>query len=450
MTARARVRRDRLEGDIEAALDPGNFVGDRACFSFVSDLEVVEEEVAKLVETDPVRAAALYEAFLAGCYEKADELDDSSGSFGTFVGGLFCGWTRARQAADKSREETAGRLLGWMADDPYGFCFGLERDLAAVLDRAGLAALVKQVRERFDAHGWRGEEASRRGEDYARHRWAEVLRALHLAQKDVGAYLALAEETALTAQDCHAVANMLLARRKPEEALSWAERGIKIQATAPRDSLAGHDLADLRRRLLRRLGRGQEALESAWAEYHEHPSVYSYRNLMKFVTKPDRAAWHEKAIEAAAGTDLYSLIGLLLETKEIERLAELVARSADDALEQVSHYMLEPAARKLEKTDVAAVARLWRAMGMRIVKAGKSKYYEAALRNFERAKRCYVKAGLEADWAAVVSQVRADHHRKYGFMPGFEQLVNGSGPGQEPPFLERAKARWIARPSPST
>lgn len=66
---------------------------------------------------------------------------------------------------------------------------------------------------------------------------------------------------------------MLLARRKPEEALSWAERGIEIQATAPRDSLAGHDLADLRRQLLRRLGRGQEALESAWAEYHEHPSV---------------------------------------------------------------------------------------------------------------------------------------------------------------------------------
>lgn len=443
------MRRDRLEGDIEVAFDPGNFVGDRDCFSFVSDLEVVEEEVAKLVETDPGRAAALYEAFLAGCYEKADELDDSSGSFGMFVGGLFCGWTRARQAAGASPEETAGCLLGWMADDPYGFCFGLESDLAAVLDGAGLAALVKQVRERFDAHGSRGEEASRRGEDYARRRWAELLRALHFAQKDVGAYVALAEETALSAQDCHAVATMFRARRKPEEALRWVERGIEIQATAPRDSLAGRDLADLRRELLRRLGRGQDALESAWAEYHEHPSVNSYRNLMKFVTKPERAAWHEKAIEAATGTDLYYLIGLLLETKEIERLAELVARSDDDALEQVSHYVLEPAARKLEKTEVAVAARLWRAMGTRIVKAGKSKYYEAALRNFERAKRCYVKAGLEADWAAAVSQVRAEHHRKYGFMPGFEQLVKGSGPGQEPPFLERAKARWIARPSPS-
>jgi hypothetical protein len=447
VTTRARVRRDRLESEIEAALDPGQFVGDRACFSLVSDLEQVEEEVAKLVETEPARAATLYEAFLAGCYLKADELDDSSGGFGTFVGDLFCGWTKARQAAGASPGETASRLLGWMDDDPYGFCFGLENDLAAALDRAGLAALVKQVRDRFDAPGSQGGESSARGADYDRRHWAAVLRALHIAQKDVDAYVTLAEETGLTAQDCHAVATMLVARRKWDEALEWVERGIEIQTAASPGSLAGHDLADLRRGLLRRLGREHEALESAWADYRQHPSAYSYRDLMKFVPKPDRPAWHEKAIEAAAATDLYSLIGLLLETNEIERLGKLVRRTSDRALEQVSHYVLEPAAGKLERTDAAAAARLWRAMGMRIVAAGKSKYYAAALVNFARAKRCYGKAGLDGDWEQVVSQVRAEHHRKYGFMPGFERVVSGPGPSQDPPFLERAKARWIARPS---
>jgi hypothetical protein len=34
------------------------------------------------------RAVTLYELFLAGCYEKAEELDDSSGGFGMFVEGL--------------------------------------------------------------------------------------------------------------------------------------------------------------------------------------------------------------------------------------------------------------------------------------------------------------------------------------------------------------------------
>jgi hypothetical protein len=39
------------------------------------------------------------------------------------------------------------------------------------------------------------------------------------------------------------------------------------------------------------------------------------------VPKPERALWQEKAIEAAQGADLRAGIELLLETKELERLA---------------------------------------------------------------------------------------------------------------------------------
>lgn len=446
MTARASRRRDRLEQEIETALDPGRFISDRGSYSFVADLELVDAELVALVGSEPARAVALYEAFLAGCHEKAEELDDSSGSFGTFVGELFCGWVKARQAAGASPDDTATRLLGWIEEDPYGFCFGLEKDLAAVLDKAGLAALLQQVRARFDAAASREAEDSPRP-DHERRRWASVLRALHLQQKDVGAYVALAEQTGLTAKDCHAIATMFAARRKREEALEWVGRGIEIEATSSRGSVASHDLADLRRGLLRKLGREQEALDSAWADYRKHPNAYSYRDLMKFVPLADRDAWHERAIEQALGADLYSSIGLLLETKEFDRLAEVVTRSSDEQLEQVSHYVLEPAATKLEKVDLGAAARLWRAMGARIVGAGKSKYYQAAIRNFERAKRCYAKAGREPEWEHVVSAVRAIHHRKPGFMPGFERVVNGTGPEREPPFLERAKARWIVPPS---
>lgn len=175
--------------------------------------------------SEPARAVALYEAFLAGCYEKAEELDDSSGSFGTFVGELFCGWVKARQAAGASPEDTATRSLGWIEEDPYGFCFGLEKDLAGVLDKTGLAALVQQV------------------------------------------------------------------------------RAARASTTKPR-----------------------------------------------------------------SGTS-------------------------------------------------------------------------------SGAKHCYAKAGREPEWEQVVSEVRAIHHHKHGFVAGFERIANGVGPDQEPPFLEWAKARWIGPPS---
>jgi uncharacterized Zn finger protein len=147
-------------------------------------------------------------------------------------------------------------------------------------------------------------------------------------------------------------------------------------------------------------------------------------------------------MEAIKGRDLHSVIELLLETKETDRLADRVRRSHDDILERLSHYVAEPAAKKLEKLYSDLGARLWRAQGMRIIDAKKSKYYEAALSNFECAMRCYDRAGLTVEWEKTVNEVRTRHHRKTGFMPGFERLLAGSGPSDEPSFLERAKTRW--------
>jgi hypothetical protein len=82
---------------------------------------------------------------------------------------------------------------------------------------------------------------------------------------------------------------------------------------------------------------------------------------------------------------------------------------------------------------------------MRIVDRAKSKYYDAALSNFERARRCYERAGLAAEWAETVRHMRATHHRKTGFMSGFEALAVGPGRAGQPSFLDRAKKRWGVR-----
>jgi hypothetical protein len=127
-----------------------------------------------------------------------------------------------------------------------------------------------------------------------------------------------------------------------------------------------------------KLGRGHEAIEAAWAEYRKYPSTHPYGDLMKFVPRAQRAQWHEKAMEATADADLHSLFELLLATKETDRLADLVRQTDDVELEDLSHYTTEPVAKKFEKSHPDLAARLWRAQGMRIISAGKSKYYTAA------------------------------------------------------------------------
>jgi len=113
------------------------------------------------------------------------------------------------------------------------------------------------------------------------------LRVIYQHQGDVKAYLDFAQGTGLTAEDCLVLAEMLMAQDKPE---------------------AAYGLARLKREILMKLGRGREALDGAWANYREHPSKFSYDELMKYVPEAERAVWHAKALEAATEGDLHSVI----------------------------------------------------------------------------------------------------------------------------------------------
>ena len=441
-------RRDAMDSIIESALQPGRFIGRNEGSSFVSNLRHIESEIAKVVRTDPARGVALYETFIAGCTLKAEEIDDSDGELGAFAGGLYCGWIRARQTAGVDRGETARLLLAWMDHDDYGFCNDLERLAARVLDKAGLEAFEREVRARFDGECTalsQRKRPSEPGSDYARDRWGEMLKAIYSEQRNIKKYLALAARTGLTQADCEAVATMFQAKRKLNDALVWLERGIQMDKPDGFQRGASYNLAEMRRALLAKLGRGNEALDSAWAEFQAHPDTFTYQELIRYVPKAEREAWHEKAMTASEQGDLDSVIDLWLSAKEIDRLAARLGRASDTQLASLSHYVTEPAARRLAKTYPAVAARVFRALCVRVIDAGKSKYYFEALANLEECRRCYQEAGLDDEWKALVAQIRRDHRRKSGFMPGFEAIVAGKRARMEPSFLDRARDRWTRK-----
>jgi uncharacterized Zn finger protein len=82
---------------------------------------------------------------------------------------------------------------------------------------------------------------------------------------------------------------------------------------------------------------------------------------------------------------------------------------------------------------------------VRILSAAKSKYYHEALANLEEARRCYQAAGLDERWSELVTEIRREHRRKSGFMPGFEAIVAGKRARVEPSFLDRARTQWARK-----
>ena len=82
---------------------------------------------------------------------------------------------------------------------------------------------------------------------------------------------------------------------------------------------------------------------------------------------------------------------------------------------------------------------------MRIVNARKSKYYDAALANFGRARDCYQRAALAVEWEETVRGVCAVHFRKSAVIGDFPKLAAGAKRRERPSFLEGAKQRWKER-----
>ena len=250
-------------------------------------------------------------------------MHDSGGGFGSFVSTLFCRWIAARQTARADPADTARKLVARMEDDPYGFCYRLEAEAAKAFGRKGLPAFEQEVRSRFEAA---------EGRDYPRRRWGEVLRAILAARRDVTAYVEICERTGFAPEDCLAIARLLESRGKRDEALAWLERGLEIDKKAGR-GLKNLELERMRRAVLGRLGRRDEALDGAWTELCEHPHEFTYQELMQYVPKMERSRWHARAMEAADDGELSSLIGLWLKTREIDRLVARIRGAADEELE---------------------------------------------------------------------------------------------------------------------
>jgi uncharacterized Zn finger protein len=442
VSRRRQKKIDPLEQAIEAALSPGTFISYAEAWSFVNNAQNVVSEIEEIITREPERAALLFETFIAACHEKAEEIDDSSGNFGMLVEDLFLDWIKSRQAANHAADETAKLLLYWMEDDPYGFCHNLERQIVKVLNKKGLDALVGQIRVKFESVPSRDEQ---RFSEYPRRKWGDALKTLLAGQRDVEAYIALCEQTEFNAQDCLAIAKIYRNRRRPEDALAWVERGLTIASSVNRRSFGDHELHQMKRALLAGSGRQRDALQSAWAEFETLPSIFTHKELMRYVPEKEKEAWHQKAMQASEKGSLTNQIELWLKKKEIDRLVSRLRKATCHELENLSHYTAEPLAAKLKRSHPDIAARVYCALCMRIINAGKSKYYDAALDNIKRAKKCYDKAGLNADWQEVVAEVRQKHLRKKGFMVGFEDIVSEAPKHVDPPFLEQAKAHWLKK-----
>ncbi len=106
-------------------------------------------------------------------------------------------------------------------------------------------------------------------------------------------------------------------------------------------------------------------------------------------------------------------------------------------------YYYEPlkTAEKGERGYNPAAARLYLALTMDIVKAGRSKAYHYAIEYCDKLKTLYEKTGQNKEWKKLIDYFRQNHNRKRGFMNSFEEIVDGEKRKDENTLQQRASKR---------
>ena len=441
-----RKKTDPLILVFERALDLGQFISYNRSWEFVQSLEDVKHKIDALVKDGQAqRAVSLYEIFLSGCYEKADEIDDSGGNLGMFFEELFCAWINARQKAKYNSEETIQNILKWMDNDDYGFCYEIERNLVKVLNKKSVKLFESAIKSRFEkAFATVLPKKSKRDSDYP---WGvrknvSILKVIYVESKNTSAYLALCEKTGTTPTDCENIANIYKMKRKYQDALRWIDKGLKLEKKGNWGNESSFGLTELKQNLLNKLGRREDAFDLAWAEFKRYPLNLSYEKLMKFVDRKAVKHWHQKALEKAKDTSLSGFIDICAKTREWETLAKHVSSIDAELLENLSHYTTERAAKRLPKKYGLAAAKMYSALGFRILNKGKSKYYQYALKHFRNTCKLYEKAGQDQLWQDLVERVRRDHSRKYSFIGYFEEIVDKRPLKKPDSFEKKALKRW--------
>jgi hypothetical protein len=68
---------------------------------------------------------------------------------------------------------------------------------------------------------------------------------------------------------------------------------MALKATRNWHNEDAYGLEQLKPEMLRHLGRREDALALVWGDFEANPSEFAYEQLMRYVPKGGKAAWHD-------------------------------------------------------------------------------------------------------------------------------------------------------------
>ncbi len=231
--------------------------------------------------------------------------------------------------------------------------------------------------------------------------------------------MALCEKTGTTPEDCENIAKSYKVKRKYQDALSWVEKGLKLEKKGNWGNQSSFGLTGLKQDLLNKLGRREDAFSLAWAEFKKHPSNFSYENLMKFVDKKDVKLWHQKALRKPKMHLCPASSIFVQKPKNGTNSPNIFPLLIPNCLKSSAITPPKKQPKASQKSTDWQRRKFTVPWGCASLKREKAIITDMLWNISSKACKLYEKAGRDQLWIDLVEKVRRDHFRKYSFIALF-------------------------------
>lgn len=320
-----------------------------------------------------------------------ETVDDSDGEMGGLLERLQEIHLAACRAARPDPEELAARLFAWELGDEWDVFHGAPETYADVLGVAGLAAYRRLAEAEWAKVPALGPgSGGDRPYSSRRYRVTSIMESLARAAGDVDELVVIKSRDLSVASHFLEIAQVCLDAGRDDEALDWAERGVRAFPTAT-DRRLREFLADQ----YHRRARHDEAMALIWTEFVEHPLLERYQLLKSHADRVEVwPAWRTRALEAARES--------IVREQGLARPTRNRWESPADGSALVRIYLWE-----------GELELAWQEAGA--LGCSDALWYELAVKLLGRIRALMTRLGSERDFPGYLASVRAVHGRKRNF-----------------------------------
>ena len=412
-----------------------DFIDWRQARAFAANVEEVVDSLEELLKPDAAAALVdLCEYAIERLENSLQQIDDSNGETGAIVQRLGELHLKACSMARPEPCALAERLFRFEMTLPFGLCPFDTATYEGPLRKPGL----RRFRELAETE-WQKLKPLTARETYDGRR----SRITHIMERLAEADGNMAELAAIKARDLSSsyryldVAETWVRAKRPDEALKWAERGLKAFRERPDNRLRDFLVAAYLDR-----GRNDEALQLTWIQFEDEPRLQHFKKLRDVAGK--LGVWPAQrtralslvaqvTARAAAATNKWKPKpskpdqSLRVEIALWEQDLDAAWTAAHEG--SCNRHLLLDLAGKLEKLRTADAVSLYRRVVPSIVGQTNNNAYAEAIKVIQRAGNLMRVRGEARQFSDYLAELHVEFKAKRNFIKMLDGIARESTKG---------------------